>query len=162
MPKLQEAANGLIRKCSHKNNRVLLNALQPAVIRLNDLGIDVELSYRGGLREVKGKRPDIVTSSDSLHYCLQYDWGGDTLAVNGRYQVPPDGNARRFFRIFRVPAHNSAGNSFDLTFLGYQVVKKAMDALKPGEMSRNRSYKCQTTRASLADGSRTPKTAVSG
>jgi UDP-MurNAc hydroxylase len=133
MTKLQEASNGLIRKCSHKNNRVLLNALQPAVIHLNDLGIDVEVSYRGGLREVvKGKRPDIAMSSDSLHYCLQYDWGGDTLAVNGRYQIPPDGNARRFFRIFRVPAHNSAGNSFDLKFVGYQVVKKAMDALKPG------------------------------
>jgi UDP-MurNAc hydroxylase len=130
MTKLQETANGLIRKCGHKNNRVLLNALQPAVIRLNDLGIDVELSYRGGLREVKGKRPDIMTSSESLHYCLQYDWGGDTLAVNGRYQVPPDGNARRFFRIFRVPAHNSAGNSFDLMFLGHQAVKKTMDALR--------------------------------
>lgn len=130
MTKLQETASGLIRKCSHKNNRVLLNALQPAVIRLNDLGIDVELSYRGGLCEVEGKRPDIVMSSDSLNYCLQYDWGGDTLAVNGRYQVPPDGNAKRFFRIFRVPAHNSAGNSFDLMFLGHQVVKKAIGALK--------------------------------
>jgi hypothetical protein len=37
----------------------------------------------------------IVTSSDSLHYCLQYDWGGDTLAVNGRYQVPLMDHARR-------------------------------------------------------------------
>lgn len=130
LAKLQQTANGLIRKCSHKNNRILLNAIQPAVIRLNDLGIDVEFSYRGGLHEVRGKRPDIATSSDSLHYCLQYDWGGDTLAVNGRYQVPPGGDARKFFRIFRVPANNSAGNSFDLKFLGRQAVKKTMDALR--------------------------------
>lgn len=138
LEKLKEAAKSLIRKCGHKNNRVLLNAMQPAVIRLNDLGIDVELSYRGGLREVKGKQPDIVTSSDSLNYCLQYDWGGDTLAVNGRYQVPPGGDARKFFRIFRVPAHNSAGNSFDLKFLGHQAVKKTMNALRPaGEVTNS-------------------------
>jgi UDP-MurNAc hydroxylase len=131
--KLQETADGLIRKCSNKNNRVLLKAIQPAVIRLNDLGIDVELSYRGGLREVEGNPPDIVTSSDSLNYCMQYDWGGDTLAVNGRYRVLNDGNVRNFFRIFRVPAHNSAGDSFDLMFLAHQVVKKAMNLLQPDE-----------------------------
>lgn len=160
--KLQDTANGLIRKCSQKNNRVLLNALQPAVIRLNDLSLDVELSFRGGLREVKSKRPDIVTSSDSLHYCLQYDWGGDTLAVNGRYQVPPGGNARRFFRIFRVPAHNSAGNSFDLKFLGHQVVKKAIDVLKPVEMSLSHPYKCRATRVSPADESSARNAAPGG
>jgi UDP-MurNAc hydroxylase len=129
--RLQEAANALIRKCSHKNNRVLLNVLQPAVICLSDLGIDVEFSYRRGLQRVTGKCPDIVMSSDSLHYCLLYDWGGDTLAVNGRYQIPPGGNARKFFRIFRVPAHNSAGNSFDFMFLSHQLVKKTFDAMRP-------------------------------
>jgi len=133
MRKLRETADGLIRKCSNKNNRVLLKAIPPAVIRLDDLGIEVELSYRGGLHEVEGKHPDIVMSSDSLNYCMQYDWGGDTLAVNGRYRAPQDGNVRNFFRIFRVPQHNSAGNSFDLMFLGHQVVKKTMDVLKPKE-----------------------------
>jgi hypothetical protein len=127
--RLVESADAFIRKSNHKNNSLLLKALPPAVIRLNDLGIDVELSYRDGLKRVTTKRPDIVTSSDSLNYCLQFDWGGDTLAVNGRYQTFPGGNARAFFRIFRVAAHNSAGNSFDLVFLGHQVVQKLTGAL---------------------------------
>lgn len=129
MTKLREAANNFVHRCNQKNSRLLLKALLPAFVRLNDLGIDVELSYRRGLSEVTGKQPDIVTSSNSLYYCLLYEWGGDTLAVNGRYQVPPGGNARRFFRIFRVAAHNSAGNAFDLLFLGRQVVKKTADVL---------------------------------
>jgi UDP-MurNAc hydroxylase len=129
LARLQETANNFIRKSNCKNNKLLLKALQPAVIRLSDLGVDVELSYRGGLREISGKQPDIVTSSDSMNYCLLYDWGGDTLAVNGRYQVPAGGNPMRFFRLFRVAAHNSAGNSFDLFFVGHQVVKKVAGAL---------------------------------
>src|SRR5260370_10711181 len=129
MTKLREAANNFVHICNHNKHRLLLKALLPAFVRLNDLGIDVELSYRRGVSEVTGKQPDIVTSSNSLYYCLLYEWGGDTLAVNGRYQVPPGGNARRFFRIFRVAAHNSAGNSFDLLFLGRQVVKKTADVL---------------------------------
>src|SRR5260370_37325967 len=106
MTKLREVANNFVQRCNHKNSRLLLKALLPAFVRLNDLGIDVELSYRRGVSEVTGKQPDIVTSSNSLYYCLLYEWGGNTLAVNGRYQVPPGGNASRFFRIFRVAAHN--------------------------------------------------------
>ena len=128
LPRLKDAATAFIRKSNYKNNTLLLKALPPAVVRLNDLGIDVELSYRDGLRQVTARQPDIVTSSDSLNYCLQFDWGGDTLAVNGRYQTLPGGNARAYFRIFRVAAHNSAGNSFDLAFLGHQVVQKVAGA----------------------------------
>lgn len=126
--RLTESATAFVRKSNHKNNTLLLKALPPAVIRLNDLGIDVELSYRDGLKKVTAKSPDIITSSDSLSYCLQFDWGGDTLAVNGRYQIPTGRNARAFFRIFRVAAHNCAGNSFDLLFLGHQVIRKVTEA----------------------------------
>jgi hypothetical protein len=128
LPRLKEAAAAFIRKRNCKNNKLLLKALPPTVVRLNDLGIDVELSYRDGLKQVTGRQADIMTSSDSLSYCLQFDWGGDTLAVNGRYQTLPGGNERAYFRIFRVAAHNSAGNSFDLVFLGHQVVQKVAGA----------------------------------
>jgi UDP-MurNAc hydroxylase len=124
LSRLKEAAAAFIRKSNCKNNTLLLKALPPAVVRLNDLDIDVELSYRDGLKQVTGRQADIVTSSDSLNYCLQFDWGGDTLAVNGRYQTLPGGKPRAFFRIFRVAAHNSAGNSFDFVFLGHQVAHK--------------------------------------
>lgn len=127
--KLREAAESLITQANRRNNRMLLKTLAPSVVRLSDLGVDVEFSYRKGLTQVQNKQLDIITSSDSLLYCLMNSWGGDTLAINGRYQVPRNGNPKRFFRLFRVLAYNSAGNSFNLRFLGRQAVHKAQAAL---------------------------------
>jgi hypothetical protein len=79
-------------------------------------------------------QPDIITSSDSLLCCLATNWGGDTLAINGRYQVPPGGNPVRFFRFFRVLAYNDAGNSFTFTFLGAQAIKKIRAAVAGQEV----------------------------
>lgn len=92
--------------------------------------MDVELSYRHGLRQVSGKQPDIVASSDSLMYCLTFDWGGNTLEINGRYEVPAGGKAERFFRIFRVPQYNSAGRALNLRLLGGRLIRNVRKALE--------------------------------
>jgi len=121
---LQEVASAMVAKCTAQNNPVLLKALPPTVIRLSDLGKDLEFSYRKGLNEVHGRRLDIIISSDSLFNCFTTEWGGETLMINGRFQVPTEGNVRRFFRMFRVPRHNSFGSAVNLRFLGRQVIKK--------------------------------------
>jgi UDP-MurNAc hydroxylase len=122
---LQEAAHALVLKSSEKNNQLLLNSLPPAVVYLSDLDTHLELSFRTGLKVVEERQPDIILSSDSLLNCLTTDWGGETLVINGRFQVPPGGRPRRFFWIFRVPRHNSIGTHMDLRFLGRQTVEKA-------------------------------------
>ena len=127
---LQEAARTFIAKCSKKNSRILLNALPSANIRISDLGLDAELSFRGELVEAKGKRPDIVLSSNSLLYCFKTDWGGETLQINGRFQVPPGGSPRRFFWIFRVPRHNGYGSSLNFRFLGHQMLQRVRAAVQ--------------------------------
>ena len=114
---LREAMYKLIARCRKENNRLLLAAIPSSVVRLSDLCKDVEVSFRTGLREVRGKDPDIVTSSNSLLYCLTTDWGGDTLKINGRFTVPVGGLANRFFQIFRVPQYNSYGSSVGLKFI---------------------------------------------
>jgi|SRR5580693_67189 UDP-MurNAc hydroxylase len=126
---LQKAADSFFQKCASKNNQLLLKILPPAVVRLKDLGLDVELSFRRGLTEVQNRQPDIIVSSDSLLNCLTTDWGGETLIINGRFQVPAGGRPRRFFWIFRVPRHNSFGNSFNFGFLCHQILQKARLAL---------------------------------
>jgi len=127
---LQEAARVFIGKCAQKNNRLLLNALPPAAVRITDLGVHTELSFRRGLVETKSKRPDIELSSSSLSYCFKTDWGGETLQINGRFEVPPRGKPRRFFRIFRVPRHNGYGSSLNFRFLGRQVLQKVRGAVQ--------------------------------
>ena len=121
---LREETSTFIGKCAKKNNRLLLNALPPAQIRISDLGLDVELSFRRGMVETKGKQLDIVLSSNSLSYCFKTDWGGETLQINGRFQVPPGGKPRRFFWIFRVPRHNGYGSSLNFRFLGHQMLQR--------------------------------------
>jgi hypothetical protein len=122
---LQEAAKLFIQKCSQKNSRLLLRALPQTTVRISDLGIDAQFSFRGGLVETKGRRPDIILSSDSLWYCFKTDWGGETLQINGRFQVPRDGIPGRFFRMFRVPRHNGYGNTLNFRFLCQQMLQKA-------------------------------------
>ena len=122
-PELEKAATAFLEKNRARNNRVLLVMLAPSVVRLSDLNLDVEISYRHGLRTVAGKQPDIITSSDSLMYCLKFDWGGNTLEINGRYEAPAGGKAERFFRIFRVSEYNIAGQALNFSLLGTKLIQ---------------------------------------
>lgn len=128
LSRLQEAMQSLVEKCKRGNNLILLLAMPPAVAQLSDLGIQVELSYRHGLRQVSGRQPDIVLSSDSLFYCITTDWGGDTLKINGRFEAPSSGSLSRFFQLFRVPQYNSYGSSLNFAFLARQALQRARRA----------------------------------
>jgi UDP-MurNAc hydroxylase len=123
LPELEKAATAFLEKNRARNNRLLLVMLPPSVVRLSDLNLDVEISYRHGLRTVAGKQPDIITSSDSLMYCLKFDWGGNTLEINGRYEAPAGGKAERFFRIFRVSEYNIAGQALNFSLLGAKLIQ---------------------------------------
>jgi len=114
--RLQEATSALIAKCYEQNNSFLLRSLGSTVARVSDLQQDVEISFGGGIGSVQGRQSDIILSSDSLMYCIRTDWGGETLKINGRFQVPPGGNPERFFRLFRVPQHNGYGSQLNLRF----------------------------------------------
>jgi len=124
--RLQEAMADLIAKCCARNSALLLKAMPPSVVRLRDMGQDFEVSYRHGMRPVHGQPPDIILSSDSLLYCINTDWGGETLKINGRFEIPSGGNVSRFFRLFRVPQYNSYGSNVNLRF----VAGRLIDALR--------------------------------
>jgi hypothetical protein len=124
LKEIQEAAARFGERMQRKNNRLLLRCLPSSVVRLIDLGIDVRVSGEGGLRRVFAAQPDILMSSDSLAYCLKFEWGGNTLEANGRYEIPPGGRGQRFFRIFRVAQHNSAGNYVGFGFICRKGIEK--------------------------------------
>jgi UDP-MurNAc hydroxylase len=107
--KLLEAATQFSAKLKQRNNGFLLRIMPSTTAYLTDKDQTAVLSCNG-LRLLPGqpKQADIHLGSDSLAYCLRYGWGGDTLHVNGRYQVPAGGNATRFFQIFRIAGINTA------------------------------------------------------
>ncbi len=113
LDELDRAATALIERSRRRNSQLLLKLLPSAVVHLTDLGMDVEFSYRLGLRQVFEKQPELSLSSDSLLYCLEFDWGGNTLEINGRYQVFAGRDPEWFFRLFRVPQHNASGERLE-------------------------------------------------
>ena len=117
LPKLQDAQRTAWIKLSARNNPHLLRVVPQSIAHLTDLDLKVKVSMRGLTPVDKGARADIALSSEALQYCYLFDWGGDTLQVNGRYTVPAGGNPRRFFLNFRIPAYNGAGIAFDLPLL---------------------------------------------
>lgn len=117
------------RKAFHRNNRWLLYALPSATAMLEDLGIGVRLSFRHPLR-VTTECPDIILSSDSLNYCLCFDWGSDTLGINGRYRIPQGARPHRFFNHFRPAAYNAAGHEFNFVLASRLVAKKLVHQMR--------------------------------
>jgi UDP-MurNAc hydroxylase len=120
--KLQELASAFSAKLQKQNNRMLLALMPAATVYLTDkdqtaLVSCTSLQLAGG----RQGKIDIEMSSDSLAYCMRFGWGGDTLQVNGRYQVPADGSARKFFRIFRVAGLNTANEHLDTLFVAKKI-----------------------------------------
>lgn len=122
MQELQRAMAQLVQRCESANSSFVLKAMPCSVVFLKDLGDETEISFRHGIRRVETGQPDLILSSDSLMYCIKTDWGGETLKINGRFEVPAGGNPQRFFRLFRVPQYNSYGSSVDLRFLASRFV----------------------------------------
>lgn len=62
--------------------------MEPARVFVTDLGQAFTLDLSRGLQaaDVPREACDITLSSASLLYCLKFDWGGDTLYVNGCFQ----------------------------------------------------------------------------
>jgi UDP-MurNAc hydroxylase len=118
---LQRAMSELIDQCRKRNSSLVLSALPAGIVRLADLRQDVEISYRRGIQPVLDKQPDIVLSSDSMLYCIKTDWGGDTLKINGRFEVPVNGKPARFFKLFRIPQYNSYGENVNVRFVAGRV-----------------------------------------
>lgn len=55
---------------------------------------------------------DLVCKSDALNYCFQFDWGGRTLDINGRFQAPPKGHYWRFKAYATLAGFNNRGEGF--------------------------------------------------
>lgn len=70
-------------------------------VYLSDHQTSFILSGKNGLTSANfvEENCDISISSDALSYCFQELWGGDTLNVNARFQIPNNGNYNKF-RIF--------------------------------------------------------------
>jgi hypothetical protein len=88
--------------------------LHPAHIWLSDHERAVGFSLERGLAPSRRPRErcDAELTADALRYCFEHLWGGDTLLVNGRFQVPPGGDFRRFRRYLALAGYANHGRTY--------------------------------------------------
>ena len=80
------------------------------VIEINDIGKTVEFDWIKGMQEVK-KKPEISVSSSSLNYIFKFQWGLDSLMVNGRGSYLDENCKWKFGRIFSLGLINANGKT---------------------------------------------------
>ena len=114
------------KRMTKRNNRLLLRlaSLPPAhfggpiTIHVSDLDRVVEFHWATGLRVVDAP-PDqasISMHSHSLAFILRFDYGIDTLSVNGRFSADENGRSR-VLRAFGVNQLNNNGRALQLRLL---------------------------------------------
>lgn len=115
------------------NNRLMmwgmhlppLRYFQPVVFRLQDLNTTVSFAFSTGLSVTPDAVPDVTLGSQSLAYAFQFDWGYETLEVNGRFNATPEGH-KKLVKTFFVGPLNNTGRYLKLrTFLDRRFLARA-------------------------------------
>ena len=78
-------------------NGWIVRTLPPARVHIDDHKATLEISASGvELKSSPRETCHIACKSDALDYCFMNEWGGRTLDINARFQVPPRGHYWRF------------------------------------------------------------------
>jgi UDP-MurNAc hydroxylase len=119
---IRRACDTFLKRMRARNSPALLRllssfgALPTLTVFVWDLGKTYRFSYRDGLTELAGGLADIALGSDSVAFLFNFDFGADTLAVNGRFRATAAGR-RKFLRTFAVPILNNMGRYVNTSFL---------------------------------------------
>lgn len=110
---LRQNVAKFVEKALSRNNRRKLKSYKPMRVYLTDHDKTFEVSYKDGLREVSlpKNQADIAFHSQNLSYCLNFDWGFDTILVAGTFEKPPGGDFQRFMEYQWVASLNNNGKT---------------------------------------------------
>jgi len=119
---LEEAGRDFIRRLRRRNSLLLLLRIPSARVFVTDYGEHFSLSLRG-LTPAKQSLADVSLSSSALLYCLNNDWGGETLFINGRFEVPRGGDWPSFSRWFAIAGANRHGTFYDFGYYAKKLTR---------------------------------------
>jgi len=111
-----EASKSFIEKIISFDSKNRIYKLFPSFrIWITDYKKSYAFNFRQGLKETNyaSNSCDISLSSEALLYSFKYLWGGDTLTINARFQMPEGGNFRkaRLYYKLAVMANRKEKNS---------------------------------------------------
>jgi hypothetical protein len=123
-PTIQEAAKEFCSRLRRRNMLWTLKPLQwlrllvPIRIYLGDCDRTVSFDMFSGVTDLGqgAHSPDIEMSGESLLFALKFDYGFDTLLINGRFQERVPGAHRMLSRQFGVARYNNNALTFPAMF----------------------------------------------
>ena len=123
---LVEGARSYIDRIYARNNRYLMAMIRhlpmmgflcPIDIMVHDLGSVYTFSFAQGLvRKGADSDYDVRMHSSSLSYVFRFDWGYDTLMVNGRFESSME-NFNKMTKTFSIGTLNNTGRFVSLKLL---------------------------------------------
>lgn len=128
-----------LTKLREKNNFFLVKMVkaigvykffEPFKLYVHDLDATFLFDITKGLSKCKSKQPyDIKIHSESLDYVFRFDWGYDTLTVNGRFEASLEGFAK-MSKNFGMGPLNNTGRRVGLSLLAdTEIISKFMEHL---------------------------------
>ncbi len=109
----------------HSNFMLSLKLKEAAKVFIEDLHIAVAFNLSGitVINETK-ETTDVILTSEHFGYCLQHNWGGDTLNVNGCFQVPTHGKLSRFTDYFYFSKQMNLGQKYTAKTAIRNIIRK--------------------------------------
>ncbi|MCY7409235.1 MAG: MBL fold metallo-hydrolase [Chitinophagales bacterium] len=104
-----------LKKIKERNSNSLNTILKwETDINVSDLSECFALGVKHGFKAtpISENECDISLSSAALNYVFKNDWGGDSLNVNARFQIPSNGNYFHFKRFSHVASLNNRGEEY--------------------------------------------------
>ncbi|MGE0488313.1 MAG: MBL fold metallo-hydrolase [Vulcanimicrobiota bacterium] len=125
--KLAEAADQLVGRVRDRNHlpalrlAYRLNFFKPVQLYLTDHRRAYRLDLLTGLHPtpMAAEECDLWMHSESLEFALRFEWGAETLHVNGRFRSLGRDRHWNFFSLFLVPVQNNHGRSFPWGILAH-------------------------------------------
>jgi UDP-MurNAc hydroxylase len=139
LEQLARIADRYRNRIKKQNNEMLLwlaaNPWLPVLpsirIYLDDLALAIQFDWRHGLvqKSLSREACDISMHSESLAYVFRFDWGMDTLTVNGRFRANEEGYAR-FVKTFAPGSLNNIGRRLGFELLADPPFIRRMLAMR--------------------------------
>jgi UDP-MurNAc hydroxylase len=119
---LKSSLQKYVSRLRKANNWALMKLLSllpfglfaPVAIRVTDFQKTYRFSPFTGLVPADNAQPDIELSSQSLKFIFDFEWGYDTLAVNGRFRIRT--SAGKVAKTFFVGSLNNSGRGVNFRY----------------------------------------------
>ncbi|MGE3801787.1 MAG: MBL fold metallo-hydrolase [Candidatus Kapaibacterium sp.] len=137
---LMESARKYVERIRSRNNSFLIGLIrripglgffQPLNLFVYDLGSVYQFSFTRGLVKVEASSAyDVRMHSENLDYIFRFDWGYDTLTVNGRFEADMNGFGK-MTKLFAIGPLNNTGRFINSRLLfDVRVITSFLRALR--------------------------------